>query len=55
MRPAWATWLPSKRPSRLVKRALPAHQGKDSPSAGKDFVALLVTAIYLLRKMSVEF
>jgi hypothetical protein len=27
----------------------------DSPSAGKDFVALLVTAIYLLRKMSVEF
>jgi hypothetical protein len=38
----------------LIKRAFPAHQGKVSPSAGKDFFAMLVTASYLLRMMSIE-
>lgn len=39
----------------MAKRALPTHQGKNSPSVGKNFFPMLVTAIYLLRKMSVEF
>jgi len=39
---------------RFIKRALPAQQGKDAASAGKDFFAWVVTASYLLRKMSIE-
>ena len=42
------------RPEMLLQRAFPG-QRKDFPSLGKDFFALLVTAIYLLTKMSVEF
>merc|ERR1712216_68603 len=40
IRPAWATWAPSSRPDRLMRRALPAHQAKPVDSRSLPPVAI---------------